>query len=416
MGAWVLVWVVGLRAGFGADSSDTIVRYLERYHQLGEKDVAGRLALADWCSGNEMFQQQADLLTEVLKLDPKHAAAYRDLLEVDGKRSRAVEGQWAGKLSELFGPSLRLYHAQHFTLVTDTGEPTAAIQGQAMEETYRSFYVECVAIGLRPMPPEGRLVCVLFEQYEGYVDYLERFEGMKAGWASGYYSWRTNRVAFFHDRDNPVFKEVREQIAGVEQRIGELRSEMQTATATARRIEIQEQLKRLNAQVTDLNGRLTSASRLATLGKTRHEATHQLLYNSGLLRRGREYPFWLSEGLAMCFELCDAEGHAGPKFVNRYRLRSYRDAEKAGQLHKLGQLIREQPGDGEDVTGVARRYAEAWALVQFLWNKRPEELRSYVETMNADGGGGDAAGHFCAYFGEDMEAIERQLRKYVDSL
>src|SRR2546426_11899969 len=85
------------------DASDRIVDYLERYHKLSEKDEDGRMRLADWCKLNDLHQQRADLLTEVLKLHPGHPVAYRELMEADQKRTRPVDKQWAEKLESLLG-------------------------------------------------------------------------------------------------------------------------------------------------------------------------------------------------------------------------------------------------------------------------------------------------------------------------
>ena len=178
------------------------------------------------------------------------------------------------------------------------------MQAEAMEDTYLLFYRNAAAIGLRPMPPPNRLVCVLFEKFDDYTDFLRKFEGMQNSWAGGYYSWRTNRASFFQDRDNPVFKDVREKIASIESTLKELHEQMDNLGGgqTAKRLKIQDQLKHNNAMLADINARLNYAGRISTLSKTRHEAAHQLLFNSGIQKRSNGYPFWLSEGLAMLFE------------------------------------------------------------------------------------------------------------------
>ena len=416
------IWVVLILAGWfciggspasTANSDDTLVTYMERHQRLGEKDVEGRKALAEWCGRNSLLEQQADLLSEVLKLRPGDQGAYRELLAADAKRTRPVDKQWAEKLDVLLGSGYRLQHTRHFTLLTNTDEEAAELQAAAMEDAYAVFYRESGVIGLRPMPPEGRLVCILFERYEEYRDYLQRHEATNAGWASGHYSSKTNRVAFFHDRDSPAFAEIRKQIANIEKRIGELRTEMAVSTRTARRIEIQQQLKELNAAATDMSRRLAAAGKLATLGKTRHEATHQLLYNSGLLRQGKEYPFWLNEGLACCFELGDADGQTGPTVVNRYRLRTYRGVEQAGKLMGLAELIERQPGEDDPVEQVAGDYAQAWGLAHFLWNKRAEGLKRYMEGLDEAGKGVDL---FRRCFGEDLSELGREIRRYIEGM
>ncbi|HEX2971989.1 MAG TPA: DUF1570 domain-containing protein [Tepidisphaeraceae bacterium] len=417
VGLWILMALgLGSTRAWGGESEGLLISYLERYHQLAEKDVEGRLALAQWCGYNQLFQQQADVLREVLTLQPGHITAYRDLLSADAKRVLPVDAQWAEKLEGLFGTGFKLHHSAHFTVASNADAEAVVAQAEAMEETYRVFYREAATVGLRPMPPAGRLVCVLFRTYEGYVDYLKRYEGEETGWSAGYYSWQTNRAAFFHDQDNPVFKEIRDKIAEVDGQIGDLRAEMDRTSGTAGRVQIQERLRVLTAIHADMTKRLGIAARLATNAKTRHEATHQLLFNSGIQRRGREYPFWLSEGLATLFELCDKEGHAGPKYVNAYRLKTWRDREQKGDRPSLGQLLSERPRANEEVEWVAGRYAQVWALVHFIWNKRPNELQSFLSELDAEGTPRDWVGFFKAHFGEDLDGLDREFRRYVESM
>jgi hypothetical protein len=399
------------------DGSDLIVDYLERYHKLSEKDIDGRMNLADWCKRNELHQQRADLLTEVLKLHPGHPVAYRELMDADQKRTRPVDKQWAEKLEGLLGNRYKLYHSAHFTVLSDCDEQSAQMQAEAMEDTYLLYYRNAAAIGLRPMPPANRLVCVLFERFDDYTDFLRKFEGAQNAWSAGYYSWRSNRTSFFHDRDNPVFKDVREKITSLEEKIKELHGEMENLGAgqTAKRLTIQDQLKHNSAQLADINARLNYAGRISTLSKTRHEATHQLLFNSGVQRRGKDYPFWLGEGLAMLFESVDGEGRAGPGLVNGHRLRTYRGLQANNELIPLADLMRERPKDNDSAEQVSGRYAQAWALTHYLWNKQPARMAAYLKAMdqieNPDWGK-----LFATYFGEDFNALEAAVKGHVEGM
>src|SRR5437773_3642507 len=244
-----------------SDASELIVDYLERYHRLSEKDVDGRMNLADWCKRNELHQQRADLLSEVLKLRPGHDVAYRELMDADQKRIRPVDKQWAGKLEGLLGGRFKLTHSAHFTVLSDCDEQAAQMQAEAMEDTYLLYYRNAAAIGLRPMPPPNRLVCVLFEKFDDYTDFLRKFEGLQNSWAGGFYSWRTNRASFFQDRDNPAFKDVRGKIAELEATNKDLHEQMEQLGdgQTAKRLKIQDQLKRITAMLADINARLNYA-------------------------------------------------------------------------------------------------------------------------------------------------------------
>jgi hypothetical protein len=184
---------------------------------------------------------------------------------------------------------------------------------------------------------------------------------------------------------------------------------------STRKTAVQQQINALDAANADMNHRLTEASRLATLGKTRHETTHQLLYNSRLFRPGREYPFWLNEGLACGFEIGDPQGRAGPAVVNRYRLKTYQDAQQAGKLIPLHELILRQPSDDADIAHVATDYAQAWALVHFLWNNQPVKLRNYIQAIDK-APSTDWPALFRKHFGEDLTTLDRQLRQHIDTL
>src|SRR5437016_10840737 len=129
----------------GGDASDRTVDYLERYHKLSEKDEDGRMRLADWCRLNDLHQQRADLLTEVLKLRPGHDVAYRELMDADQKRIRPVDKQWAAKLEGLLGGRFKLTHSAHFTVLSDCDEQAAQMQAEAMEDTYLLYYRNAAA-------------------------------------------------------------------------------------------------------------------------------------------------------------------------------------------------------------------------------------------------------------------------------
>src|ERR1051326_2199196 len=84
----VLAFCAGWRGDViaAAEAEGSIATYLERYHALKDGDADGRMELAEWCRGHQLFTQEVDLLTEVLKIRPDDAAAYRELIECDEKR------------------------------------------------------------------------------------------------------------------------------------------------------------------------------------------------------------------------------------------------------------------------------------------------------------------------------------------
>jgi hypothetical protein len=413
---WIVAWLLALVPP-AAWSQDVVAwgdEYQDRYQRLTEKDVEGRLDLAQWCQSHQLFEQQALVLTEVLQLEPEHPA-YRELLAADARRLRPVDGPWAAKLENLMGPGYRLRHTPHFSILSNADAASERSLGETMESAYALFYREVSGIGLRPMPPPGRLVCILFQRQEEYRDYLRKYEGASVAWTQGHYSWRTNRAAYFHDRDNPAFEQIKAEINKVREKIADLKAELDAASNVGRRLQIQEQINKWNAANADMTMRLDIAAQMATLSKSRHEATHQLFFNSGLLRRDRPYPFWLGEGLATVFETCDAVGRAGPKFVNTYRLKTCREAEKNGELLSLRRLLEEKPKDDEDPERVVNRYAQAWAMVYFLWNKRPAELGDFMQAVGKTTPR-DWMDLFQEHFGNNLDSLERELQVFMTTL
>lgn len=398
------------------NSADPLTLYQERYARLVAKDVPGRLTLAKWCQENRLFHQEAELLREVLGIQPQHAGAYRGLLTADGRRVMPVEKTWALKLEALLGQRFKLFHTPHFTILTDFADDTPDALGQVMEETYRNIFADALALGVRPLPPNTRLVCILFERYQDFTNHIERESGPVSTWAHGYYLIRSNRSVFFHSKDSPIFEEKRRQIAEMEDRMDELDGALNRTTGRANRSRINVEMRQLEASHAKLADQLGSSADFATDAVTRHEVAHQLLYNIGFQRRDRSYPFWLSEGLATVFELCDKKGNAGPGFVNLSRLYYYRQCKKAGGLMNLAELLRERPAEDADTDRVNESYAQAWALFHFLWNRRPNELRNFLVNLDREGTPRDWVAFFRAHFGENLANVERDFRRHVDSL
>jgi hypothetical protein len=400
------------------DGGDRVVSYLEQYHQLRRGDIQGRLRLAEWCEDREMLGQQVQLLTEVLKLDPESEDVYSKLLDVDAKRTRGVDPAWARKLESLLGDKFHLHHSRHFTLLSDVDEQVVEGSAQAMEDAYAVFYRETVKLGMRPMPPAGRLVCVLFNEFDQYHDFERRYELADTQWATGVYSWRTNRTAFFYEQDHPALKEAKANLSLAQRKLDQLRAEMESLpnSDTAGRLKLQSQVKHVNAAVEQLTAGIHQAIRMAMAAKTSHEATHQLLYNSGLEHRGRDYPFWFNEGLATLFEVGDPEGHAGPGYVNHFRLMSYREAQQSGHLIKLEHLLTTRPSDRENEEIVAGWYAQAWAFAHFLWTQKPATFVEYWKDVEEHEPPKDWKAVFARHFGDDIEGLQSEFRAHVDSL
>lgn len=359
-------------------------------------------------------ERLARMLAEAWERTPSEGA-YRDLMHLDALRGRTIDPDWAKKVGTLLGSEYRLRHGLHFSLLTNVPDAPADEQLKIMESAYRSFYLETTRLGVRPLPPQRRLLCVLTSRESEFRDFMKRFEGLEVAWSSGLYSWRTNRTVFYHESDHEVFREARSRVADLAAQIARLREEMEAKSPsdTKARIKLQEELKKVTWQHAALERRVADVAGQATSSKTRHEVTHQLLFNSGVQKRGRDYPFWLSEGLACLFE--DATG-AGPTKVNAYRLERFRRLDKEGKLQSIADLLSNRPAGDDALAQVVGDYAQSWALCHFLWNRYPAGMRDYLRDLQDSDRVRDWHAMFARHFTDDYRTLEVELKDYVAKL
>ncbi len=114
-----------------------------------------------------------------------------------------------------------------------------------------------------------------------------------------------------------------------------------------------------------------------------HEAVHQLAYNSGLQRRMADNPLWVSEGLAMYFEVPDLSHSRGwgtigkVNEVNLARFREYVPQRGPDSLPLLIQDDRRFAG-----STAAAAYGEAWALNYFLLRTKSKQYVAYLQELS----------------------------------
>jgi len=130
----------------------------------------------------------------------------------------------------------------------------------------------------------------------------------------------------------------------------------------------------------------------------RHETAHQVLFALGVHARGADNPLWLMEGLACEFESVHGGDSPGTT-VNRPRLGDLRyalnlrslstheenfDPREPFRNEALSPLRKLVSEDGVFQTENARtavRYAQAWALVRYLVDRKEEAFQQYVKQV-----------------------------------
>ena len=117
----------------------------------------------------------------------------------------------------------------------------------------------------------------------------------------------------------------------------------------------------------------------------------------------------------MLFESVDAQGAAGPSLVNTHRLKGYRKLQQNHELIALADLLHYAPKENDSADQVAARYAQAWAVMHYLWNKQPARVAAYLTTMEQMEKV-DWDKLFATYFGEDLSALEADVKAHVDAM
>jgi hypothetical protein len=147
-----------------------------------------------------------------------------------------------------------------------------------------------------------------------------------------------------------------------------------------------------------------------------HEATHQLTFSSGLLRRSGDVPKVIAEGLANYTEVRSPNGR-DTKIgkTNRRRLDGYR-ANFRGQLPSIETMIQDDKRIEAPATEL-EAYSEAWILVHFLMTseKMRPKFREYLKTIAKRDDASHRLDDWRQHFG-DTEAFDKELKAYFRKL
>jgi hypothetical protein len=115
-----------------------------------------------------------------------------------------------------------------------------------------------------------------------------------------------------------------------------------------------------------------------------HEATHQLTFNTGLLRRLGDTPSCIAEGLGAYGEVRRPNVRSEPGQINRTKLDDLAHMRRALGWIPLDKLITDDvPRRTSTVGEMTLFYAQGWLLVHYLMNNetRLPQFRKYLKTI-----------------------------------
>ena len=425
---WLTVLVLGAPAwgqslpGWQTETPEQARALVERLRRTDRTDAASLLAAAQWCESQAMWQPAGRLYRRVLSLQPTHDAAYDRLMRLTLTHGLFDPPGRTAALQREFGPGFGVYRSNYFVVVHDRPEAWAASRARLLEITRKRFLGTFSQRGFKPLPLGQRLVCLSFAKFNEFREYARKTDGRTGDWFRGYYSGRTNRIAFFDVETAPEMAERVNRLHRLDDRLADLRRRIEQAEAGGDRglaDRLRNQVRHVQRERTGAYQQWQQIRGLVNISHAIHEATHQLAFNTELQKRGVMYPMWFSEGLATSFETIAPAAPFGPDHDNPYRRRVFEQANQRGQALPYNRLVAmvSPPSENEQQLGSA--YAQSWALFVYLFNRQADALRRYCFYKRAQKPGrldeATLLKEFETFFGDPDEA-GRQAAAYVYAL
>ncbi len=269
---------------------------------------------------------------------------------------------------------------KHFVICSTAGRVYAEWCGSLFERLHDAFHAYWKEAGLELRESEFPLPAIVLKDRTEFAEFATKHDRPDAAQAPGYFSEPTNRIILFDLTAGPNSTPAK------------------TAGDIRRKLE-------------------ASPFNVATMI---HEATHQLAFNCGLHTRYADNPRWLTEGMAMFFEVPDLDSRSGWKTIGRVnapRLKDFRETLRAPRESlPLADLIRSDASFlNADQTRAA--YSESWALTFFLLKTRRDDAVAYLKSVQrkplliADTPD-DRLREFQTTFGE-LDTLERDWKKFL---
>lgn len=277
----------------------------------------------------------------------------------------------SARLLALGGERFSVRRTDHFLIASDGDEGVVNPLADRLEAAYQAVVRFGEDMKLPIHPPPDPLPVLLFNRHSDFEWYAGAV-GFNNHTAPGFYYPRNNTAAFCNVLDLPPLRDISQRIEQAETQRDRSVSPERIIDWRSKRDAIVETFNRLVIQ---------------------HEAAHQVLFNTGVLSRDADNPDWLVEGLACQFEV------SSPDAVNQLRLADFREAQAAvvsadaaaasaasairsdKRFLSLADLIADDEFNAADESKRTIRYAQAWALVDYLHRTRGDALAAYLRRI-----------------------------------
>ena len=334
------------------------------------------------------------LLRDDNRIQKIAAQDVRERVSLDEEFEFAAREKVVNSLRHEFGQQFSIHQTAHYIVCYNTTSVYAKWVGTLLERLHRAYYAYWGKRrgDLQPIP--NPLVVIVHKNQKSFNQYVEGDLGASAEFIPGYYNQESNRINLY-------------DLSRLTERQGKLLAQgFRPGTSVQ--------------QIRSVLDHPTAERNVATII---HEGTHQLCFNSGMIRRLSYTPLWLSEGVAIYFEAPDLNHSVGWSAVgslNKYNLKHFQQLYQDGQLLKLEDLLSSDEVFRNSKT-VRAAYAQSWALNYFLQKTRPEQYRSFVKMQRlhiplkevpAD----RRLSMFTAVFGGGNSKLEQEFIRFINEL
>lgn len=276
------------------------------------------------------------------------------------------------------------HETRRFLVFSDADANWTRLQTERLEQAHHQFMRFARQVGLSPLPLRHKLICVLFQNQEDYIEFAAMHDDVNARWMGGYYAPQHDRIVFFNVESGSDVHRARLQIAEMEQDIVSLRQRAADARHAGDRhaaAQIDEHVGQRERHLRRQQQRLDGHTTNTIIATTIHEAVHQLAFHTLIQHPHVHYPLWISEGLATAFETDMPDQAFGPAHEHADRRETFSTMLREDRLMSLRELIVISSRDALPGDAVPVVYHQSYALVTWMHRFRRDELREYLRIM-----------------------------------
>jgi uncharacterized protein DUF1570 len=422
-------------------------RYARRKAEVGQRDLEGQLELANLAFAAGLRAERGRILEDAYAWSKSETV--RRLLDRWRifERELPPDEKAEAKLAAVLGRDAKIHLTPHWRIAYDTDLASARRRGEMLEAAWRKFHSMAARTELEVVAPADRLEALLFREHDAWFRTAAMPEERTRGLV-GIFQPSSGRILLYDAQTSPEARgtggAVDAEMAALAKAQAEVdrqkallaKLEAAVADGTAAKSRGAEQSEKLAEWVEEaraslardeeaLRERERGLARLRedltkhwgeeNVAATTHEACHQIAFAAGVSRAGQ--PMWLVEGLATLFE-AQSRTNFVVEAPNEPRLADVRAAWNRGEGGKLPVLLTDALFRTPGREGLA--YAESWALTYFLMNRHgPEFVRFLAKGALLPDSAESAAerlADFRRFFGDDLSALERDWRAYVERL